>query len=147
MDGRITCNHLRRGWGWGGRRGVHAAESLIHLRASHQPGWGAARLCFKISFCCVHSAERQIMMLEMHAPTGSALLTLESAACPNQTASCDCWAPVCVRAHLRHSSESGRELRACWKIMQWPSEGLRGSGNPEIRMRKNRVELRLNCPP
>lgn len=77
----------------------------------------------------------------MHAPTGSALLTLESAALLNPTPSRDCRAA----AHLRDVSKSGRELSVYWKIMQTPSEGLPGSRCPEKVKYKRGGNVRSSC--
>lgn len=49
MDTRITCNHLR---GEGERNPLTCLAGALR------------RLRFKISLCCAHSAERQVMMLE-----------------------------------------------------------------------------------
>lgn len=100
---------------------------------------GALPLFF---FFRVHSIARTSDNdIEMHAPAGSALLTLESAALPNPTPSRDCRAA----AHLRDGSKSGGELSVYWKIMQTPSEGLQGSRRPEKVKYKWGGNVRSSC--
>lgn len=113
MDGCVTCDHLRGG---GVQQG--AGRSCVRRLSP-----AAVRSLFFRAHSIARTSDNAI---EMHAPTGSALLTLESAALPNQTPSRDCRAA----AHLRDVSKSGRELGVYWKIMQTPSEGSPGSRRP-----------------